>query len=361
MNIINYDHVGIRVTDGARSIAFYADLGFEIDRPRSTETAIEIVNAQGIRLNLIVNAVPTPEGDNILLDRPEKWPGYTHAAFIVDRLDEVVDWAKDRGILITEGPVDWGRRITCFLRDPDSNVLEFNELKPEAAFTLVLGQKNYSSWSMRAWLLMRVLDLPFEVTTIPLYTANSRAEVKALGGETGLVPVLRQGELAIWDTLSIFEYLHETYGRVWPSRPLDRARARSLCGEVHSGLNALREAMPVNTRARNRAAVRSADVEADIARVAEIWSRCPRDGHSWLFGDFGGADIMFAPIATRFQTYGVELPEPARAYQTALLGHPLVVEWLELGAGEQDEIPLLEVGTWRRTTATEDARTPDIG
>ncbi|HEX5257283.1 MAG TPA: glutathione S-transferase N-terminal domain-containing protein [Sphingomicrobium sp.] len=344
MNIVSYDHVGIRVTDRARSLAFYADLGFEVDPPRSNETAIEIVNAQGIRLNLIVNAVPTPEGDNILLDRPEKWPGYTHAAFVVDRLDDVVDWAKRRGTLITEGPVDWGRRITCFLRDPDLNVLEFNELKPEAPYTLVLGQKNYSSWSMRVWLLMRFLRLPFEATTIPLYTQSSRAEVKALGGETGLVPVLRQGALAIWDTLSIFEHLHETYGRVWPSCPIERARARSICGEVHSSFNALREAMPVNTRARNRAAVRSADVETDIDRITDIWSRYPRGGGQWLFGDFGGADIMFAPIATRFQTYGVELPEPARAYQTALLLHPLVDEWLSLGSAETDTISVLEVG-----------------
>jgi len=340
MNIISYDHVGIRVTDRSRSLAFYAELGFEVDEAHSNEAAVEIVNAQGLRLNLIVNAVPTPEGDNILLDRPTKWPGYTHAAFIVDRLDDVLAWANQRGVHITEGPVDWGRRITCFFRDPDSNVLEFNELKPEAPYTLVLGQKNYSSWSMRAWLLMRFLGLPFEVTTISLYTSTSRSEVRALGGETGLVPVLRQGELVIWDTLSIFEHLHETYGRVWPSDPVDRARARSICGEVHSAFDALRDAMPVNTRARNRSAVRTAAADADIDRVSEIWSRAG----PWLFGAFGGADIMFAPIATRFQTYGVELSGRAAAYQAALLDHALVKEWLELGAAETDEIPLLEIG-----------------
>jgi glutathione S-transferase len=102
--------------------------------------------------------------------------------------------------------------------------------------------------------------------------------------------------------------------------------------------------MPVNTRARNRKVVRTDAVETDIARVTHIWTRYPAENGSWLFGEFGGVDIMFAPVATRFQTYGVELPEPARAYQRALLEHDLVAEWLELGAREPDEIPLLEVG-----------------
>jgi catechol 2,3-dioxygenase-like lactoylglutathione lyase family enzyme len=129
--ITAYDHVGLRVTDAARSLAFYAELGFVLDEAHSTATAAEIVNPAGVRLNLIKNGVPTPQRDNVLLDRPQKWPGYTHAAFVVERLADIVDWAQARGVAITEGPVDWGRRITCFLRDPDSNVLEFNELKAE--------------------------------------------------------------------------------------------------------------------------------------------------------------------------------------------------------------------------------------
>ena len=124
-----YDHVGVRVTDRDRALAFYADLGFVRDPDWSTDTAEEIVNAAGVRLNLIPNGVPTPDHDNVLLDRPQKWPGYTHAAFVVERLQDILDWAAARGVAITEGPVDWGRRTTCFLRDPDSNVLEFNELK----------------------------------------------------------------------------------------------------------------------------------------------------------------------------------------------------------------------------------------
>jgi glutathione S-transferase len=339
--ILTYDHVGLRVTNAARALAFYAGLGFHLDAAHSNDDAAEIVNAHGLRLNLILNGVPTPEGDNVLLDRPEKWPGYTHAAFTVDRLADVLEWARAREVAITEGPVDWGRRMTCFLRDPDSNVLEFNEIKPQAPYVLVLGQKNYSSWSMRAWLLLRHLGVPFQERSIALYTETSRQAVRRLGGETGLVPVLRQGDLAIWDTLAIFEYLHETHGGVWPAAPSLRARARSLCGEVHSGFGALRAAMPVNTRARNRRADHAPEVDADISRAIDIWSH--PEG-PWLLGDFGAADIMFAPIATRFQTYGVELPPAAARYGEALLAHPLVAEWLVLGAAEPDRIDSLELG-----------------
>jgi catechol 2,3-dioxygenase-like lactoylglutathione lyase family enzyme len=125
--ITAYDHVGLRVSNAERALAFYADLGFAIDPDFTDEHVAEIVNAAGIRMNLIFNG--ETRANNILLDEPVKWPGYTHAAFIVDRLDDILRWAAERGIAITEGPVDWGRRITCFLRDPDGNVLEFNELK----------------------------------------------------------------------------------------------------------------------------------------------------------------------------------------------------------------------------------------
>lgn len=131
LKIIAYDHVGLRVTERTRSLAFYETLGFRLDEKHSTQRALEIVNESGVRLALILNGQPTPQGDNILMDRPEKWPGYTHAAFIVDSISEILRWARMADIPITEGPVDWGRRITCFLRDPDSNVLEFNELQPD--------------------------------------------------------------------------------------------------------------------------------------------------------------------------------------------------------------------------------------
>jgi glutathione S-transferase len=348
LKVIAYDHVGLRVTDRMRSLAFYGSLGFRLDEAHSSTTALEIVNDVGVRLNLILNGQPTPQRDNVLMDRTQKWPGYTHAAFIVDRLSEILEWAAKHEVAITEGPVDWGRRLTCFLRDPDSNVLEFNELKAAsgqiaATYTLVLGQKNYSSWSMRAWLLLKMLGVPFDEVTIPLYRPQSRDSVRALGGQTGLVPVLIDHGTAIWDTLAIFEHLYEIYPAVWPADRYDRARARSLGGEIHSAFNALRAAMPVNTRARGRHANRTAEVAEDIGRVVQIWSSY-RGGSPWLFGSFSGADIMFAPIATRFQTYGVHLEGPAEAYMNRLLEHPLVAEWLRLGREEVDVIPSLEFG-----------------
>ena len=132
MRINGYDHVGIRVSDAERALAFYAKLGFRLDPGFSDERVAEIVADDGTRINLIFNGVARDRARNILLDEPTKWPGYTHAAFIVESLQELLDWASVEGIAITEGPVDWGRRLTCFLRDPDGNVLEFNELVPRA-------------------------------------------------------------------------------------------------------------------------------------------------------------------------------------------------------------------------------------
>jgi catechol 2,3-dioxygenase-like lactoylglutathione lyase family enzyme len=128
-HISAYDHVGIRVSDRERALEFYRRLGFEIDPEFTNERVAEIVTGDGVRINLIFNGIAQPSAHNVLLDGLVKWPGYTHAAFIVDRLDSILEWAAREGVAITEGPVDWGRRLTCFLRDPDGNVLEFNALK----------------------------------------------------------------------------------------------------------------------------------------------------------------------------------------------------------------------------------------
>ena len=130
IGIAGFDHVGIRVSDAARALEFYGKLGFRKDPHFSNDRVAEIVAKDGTRLNLIFNGVARAGSHNILLDEPVKWPGYTHAAFVVGSLRAVLDWAASEGVQITEGPVDWGRRLTCFLRDPDGNVLEFNELKP---------------------------------------------------------------------------------------------------------------------------------------------------------------------------------------------------------------------------------------
>ncbi|HWT12651.1 MAG TPA: VOC family protein [Allosphingosinicella sp.] len=130
MHITGYDHVGIRVTDRARALSFYEAIGFRVDPTCSNERVAEIVNEAGVRINLIFNGVPRPSGANVLLDEPDKWPGVTHAAFVVDTLDRAMERFARIRCPITEGPVDWGRRLTCFIRDPDGNVLEFNEIVP---------------------------------------------------------------------------------------------------------------------------------------------------------------------------------------------------------------------------------------
>lgn len=128
LRILSYDHVGIRVSDAKRARDFYRKLGFEIDPDFSNDRVAEMITPDGARINLIFNGIAQPNGHNILLDEPVKLPGYTHGAFIVESLQDIVDWAAKEGVSITEGPVNWGRRLTCFIRDPDGNVIEFNEL-----------------------------------------------------------------------------------------------------------------------------------------------------------------------------------------------------------------------------------------
>lgn len=174
------------------------------------------------------------------------------------------------------------------------------------AHTPVIGNRNYSSWSMRAWLLMRLAGMPFDGAVVPLYDAGSRA-VRKLGGQTGLVPVLIADAHPIWDTLATTETPHEASPPIWPSDPARRARARSHAGEVHSSLGALRDAMPVDARGRNRQPVIDDDVRADIARVCTIWATAGRYPEGpWLFGAFCAAGIMFAPVAARFHTCAVD-------------------------------------------------------
>ncbi|MFW7267489.1 glutathione S-transferase [Gluconacetobacter sp. Hr-1-5] len=212
------------------------------------------------------------------------------------------------------------------------------------ALQIILGNRNYSSWSMRAWMLLRLAGVPFEETILSLYVKGAREAVMERGGETGLVPVLRADGFPIWDTLAITEYLYEQNPALWPADRFMRARARSYAGEVHSGLNALREAMPVNARGRNRRAVRTPAVEADIARVAAIWETAESHPEGpWLFGRFTAADIMFAPVASRFQTYSVSLEGRAARYLERMLSYPLVQEWFAAGRDEPEIIDMFEL------------------
>lgn len=210
-------------------------------------------------------------------------------------------------------------------------------------YELIIGNKNYSSWSMRAWLLMRLSEQEFIEHNIDLYTPNSRKIVRALGGETGLVPALKVDDIVIWDTLAIAEYLYESYPQIWPSDKKDRAIARSICYEIHSGVTALRTALPVNIRARKAVKEISDSVKEDINRIEQIIeTRLIKSKGQWLFGHYCAADIMFAPIATRFATYGIRTTSIVEKYLERLLALPQVEEWSTMGEKELQRIEVFE-------------------
>jgi len=171
MNIIAHDNIGLRVTDRTRSLAFYQALGFRLDQDHSTDRALEIVNAAGVRLNLILNDASTAEtGNTAAPDRPRKWPG--HAAFVVANLSQLIDWATKADVPIAEGPVNWGLRMTCLLRDPDSNMLEFNELKSNGKAercALLLDAEVRASRAVRASLPLNMPDVACEDGAAPLF------------------------------------------------------------------------------------------------------------------------------------------------------------------------------------------------
>ena len=215
-----------------------------------------------------------------------------------------------------------------------------------APLTLVIGNKNYSSWSLRAWLLMKHVGVAFDEIVIALDTAGTRDEIDRYG-PSGRVPVLRHGELCVWDSLAICEYVAELTGQGWPQAPEARAVARSVCAEMHSGFANLRALWPMNARARNR---RTAIVPAaaDIERIDEIWNDCRRrfgaDGGPWLFGDYTVADAMYAPVVLRFKTYGARISETARWYMASVLEDGALQEWLQAAQQEPWTIAVDEVG-----------------
>jgi glutathione S-transferase len=217
-----------------------------------------------------------------------------------------------------------------------------------AKLTLIIGNKNYSSWSLRPWFLLAALDIPFTEQRIALYGPGSRERILAVS-PSGKVPALQDGALTVWDSLAICEYVAELFPdrQAWPRDAALRAAARSVAAEMHSGFAALREALPMNCRARGRRAVLSEAVTQDIDRVTSIWRDCrARCGGTdgWLFGTFSIADAMFAPIAFRFATYGVACDAPSQAYADTLLAHPAMQRWAADAAAETEVIEHNEVG-----------------
>jgi len=213
---------------------------------------------------------------------------------------------------------------------------------------LVIGNKNYSSWSLRAWLLPAVNDIPFDEVRISLSTDSSDAEI-ARYSEAGRVPVLHDNGLIIWDSLAICEYISEKYlaGRGWPADQKERARARSCCAEMHSGFFTLRQALPMNCRASGRKVVVTEELQEEISRIDSIWSslRAEYQGRGpWLYGDFSIVDCMFAPVVFRFHTYGVSVSERSGEYMAGVLANPKVQLWLRQAKEEVEVIEDEETG-----------------
>ncbi len=211
---------------------------------------------------------------------------------------------------------------------------------------LVIGNKNYSSWSLRPWLLMRESGIEFKEHRIPLDVPSTKEAIAAVS-PAGRVPVLITGESHVWDSLAIAETLAERYPdkQLWPKDDDARAYARSLSAEMHSGFAALRNEMPMNCRAMGRKVRLGEELTKDIDRVIDIWVDCQKryDG-DWLFGDFSIADAMFAPVVLRFRTYGINLPESAMQYPRRLLASEAMQEWLLDAESETEVIEADEKG-----------------
>jgi len=213
---------------------------------------------------------------------------------------------------------------------------------------LVIGNKNYSSWSLRAWLLLKEAGFDFEEHRIALDTDTSGKEI-ARFSPAGRVPVLVLDDTAVWDTLAIAETVADRWPdtEIWPADATARAHARAVSAEMHAGFGALREAMPMNCRAMGRKVALTDAVTRDIDRVFAIWSDCQqRYGHlgDWLFGRFSVADAMYAPVVLRFRTYGINLPESASVYPRRLLESAAIQDWLVESESETEVIKREETG-----------------
>ncbi len=195
---------------------------------------------------------------------------------------------------------------------------------------LVIGNKAYSSWSMRAWLAVNAGKLAHTEIVIPMNTPEFEAARKSGRLPAGKVPILQAEDTCIWDTMAIIEYVAEFSPELWPKDPDARGVARSMCAEMHSGFPDLRRNMPFNTRKEFANYPIAASAKADIARIEALWTHAREkygSGGFFLFGRYSFADCMFAPVVSRFHTYGVMLNPVAQSYADALLTHPLTQRW----------------------------------
>jgi len=213
---------------------------------------------------------------------------------------------------------------------------------------LVIGNKNYSSWSMRPWLALRASGIDFEEIFIPLYTDNKADKERILSfSRAGKVPVLIDGDVVVWDSLAIIEYLAERFpdAKLWPQDRAARAHARAISAEMHSGFVPLRTECPMNLHRPVRAVALSADAQANVSRIEDIWTECrERYGRSgpFLYGGFTAADAMFAPVVHRLRTFAIEVNAQARAYMETMAALPAFAEWTKGGLAETFVIERVE-------------------
>jgi len=206
------------------------------------------------------------------------------------------------------------------------------------ALTLVLGNKNYSSWSLRPYLALAHHKVLFDEIVIPLYEGDYKLAILQ-HSPAGKVPVLIDGEIAVWESLAILDYLAEKFPELalWPADPAARAHARAISAEMHAGFAALRQACPMNLKRVPRPIVLPAAATADVARITQIWNdtraRFGKSGH-FLFGDFSAADCMYAPVATRIRSYSVPVDLVSSAYVDAIHALPAFIAWREAGLKE---------------------------
>ncbi len=212
---------------------------------------------------------------------------------------------------------------------------------------LVIGNKNYSSWSLRPWIALTMAGIPFTETVILLDQPDTKAKI-AEHSRAGRVPVLHHGKVAVWESLAILEYLAETYPEknFWPKTKEARALARCVCSEMHGGFSALRNSCPMNLRRSRKPVPLSDATRSDIARIEEIWRECrQRFGKTgkFLFGKFSNADAMFAPVVSRFDTYDVSVGKDTRSYMASILVSPAFRAWKEGALKETAIVPSDEV------------------
>ncbi len=215
-------------------------------------------------------------------------------------------------------------------------------------FELIIGNKAYSSWSLRPWVVLKEVGADFIETRVPLYVHGYKEELLKYA-PSGKVPVLKHGAVTVWDSLAICEYLAELFpkAQLWPEDAAVRALARSISAEMHSGFTAIRSAMPFNCRARGRHVPITPEIQKEIDRVQSLWQDCRAQygkGGPWLFGRFSIADAMYIPVAGRFITYSVPLAPVAQAYADAALDHPAVREWMAAAKQETEVMISNEVG-----------------